>query len=329
MVAADYAHTLEAQGRLVKLSKRQGERADATPTAKRGKVTGFSRKSRKRVLDLFARMDFDATRVTFLTLTFRNHISFSDAWQVMRRFLMRLTRKHPGCACVWKKELQQRGTIHYHMIAFGMPYYPQDALQRVWTDCTNEDLSIVDVRLVRSAKQLISYVGKYVAKVQMYDAATSLDIQPYLHADGSDSTGRWWGIHNRDALPYATHYQIPLDNGEAIKYLDFGMRALSDGHAVIGKNGGTLYHDDAYAVLYHAYYLNRAMHNRPGFEILKWSYIKHGTCTMLALSEIVVASRSGGESPKSLAQALCQVTYGMPTATPRQRIAAARQLLDT
>jgi len=329
MAAVEAAWTIEAQGRLVKTSRKLGPRPTPAAARDRGKVLGFSRKSRKRLLDLFARLDFDAKHVAFITLTFRDLHTYEDAWSALRRFLMRLTRKHPDCAVIWKKELQERGAIHYHMVTFGMPYYAQSALQNVWTECTKEDLSIVDVREVKSVSSLMHYVAKYVAKEQVIGGASYLVLQPYLHASGGSSTGRWWGIHNRDALPYARHYHIPLDNGEAIKYLHFGIKALSNDHAVIGNNGSTLYHDDAYAVLYHAHSLNLAIQNKPGFEVINWAYIKHGTRTIIALSEIVVASRTAGESPKSLAQALCQVTYRMPTAEPRQRIAAARKLLDT
>lgn len=322
----EQAWSIEAQGRVLKISRSTEHQGTPPPPPQRGEVTRFSRKSRKRLIDLFNRLDFTRRRVAFLTLTLHHHHTFNEAADMLRRFLERLRRKHPTAAAVWKRELQKRGVIHYHLVTFGMPYYPQDALQRVWTECTGEDLSIIDIRRVGAHSQLMQYVSKYVAKVQDTDGVPSLENQPYLHAGENQSTGRWWGVHNRAEIPFAELREGNLWSLETIKYLRWAMSCLSRGYANGNQCGATFYTDDAYRMIETALHLQLHMSDRPLLEQRKWEYLKHGAYTVQALSEIRQARMTVGESVQSLTEALILVRYRKPTAPPHEVIAAAGRL---
>lgn len=313
----EQAWTLEAQGRVLKISRSQDRKHAPPPPGNRGNVTEFSRKSRKRLMDLFNRIEFSRAKVSFLTLTLHHHHTFQEAAAFLRRFLERLRRKHPLAAAVWKRELQKRGVIHYHLIVFNMPYYPQDALQRVWTDCTGEDLSIVDIRAVDSHSHLMSYVSKYVAKVQDTASAASLENQPYLHAGETKSTGRWWGVHNRSEIPFAPRQELNLWSLETIRYLRWAMSRLSSGYANGNQHGATFFTDDAYTMIEKAANLQIRIPDRPALEQRKWEYCKHGPLTVQALSEIREARKRVGESVSSPWEALALLAHRQPTAQPK------------
>lgn len=313
----EQAWTLEAQGRVLKISRSQDNTNSPPPPGNRGNVTTFSRKSRKRLIDLFNRIDFERRKVSFLTLTLHHRHTYEEAATFLRRFLERLRRKHPTAAAVWKRELQQRGVIHYHLIIFGMPYYPQDALQRVWTDCTGEDLSIVDIRAVDNHSHLMQYVSKYVAKVQEACSTASLENQPYLHAGENQSTGRWWGVHNRSEIPFARRQELSIWSLETLKYLRWAMSRLSAGYANGNQHGATFYTDDCYSMIERAANLQLRIPDRPALEQRQWEYCKHGALTVQALSEIREARKRVGESELTEWEALALLAHRHPTASPK------------
>jgi hypothetical protein len=167
----------------------------ANPTTKRGAIRAFSRASRRRLIELFSRLEISKVRTTFLTLTFHAPPSADDAKRALKMFTMRLRREFPQMSGVWRLEPQQRGAWHFHILAFNMPYVDQNILQKSWTECTRERRSILHVQLVRFGKrQLMSYASKYMAK--MSAEKTSLDKRAYQHEtreDEGNNPGRFWG----------------------------------------------------------------------------------------------------------------------------------------
>lgn len=183
---------------------------------KRAAVTGFSVASRRRLIDLMARLDTSQVRTTFITLTFSSIPTATFAKQALLKFRKRLFRKHSNVSIVWRMEYQKRGSIHFHLIAFGLPFIDQAELQNTWTECTGEERSIVDIRLVRSSTMLMKYVSKYVAKPTDADGSTSLENNAYLSVPCDEWQGRVWGIWNKTALPVAPrHACVITDDAEA------------------------------------------------------------------------------------------------------------------
>lgn len=171
-------------------------------------VTEFTAKSRKAMLDTFAKLNYRGHRVSFVTLTFHGSVSYRNAKTALRRFFEWLRYHHPVVSGIWRMELQKRGVPHFHLILWNLPFVKQDLLQKVWSCCTGELLSIVHITLLRDHRQAWSYVSKYAAKV-----SPSLDSPTYPQ-NGLGHPGRWWGFHNKANLPFAEGYtlsDIPME----------------------------------------------------------------------------------------------------------------------
>lgn len=238
--------TVSAQGQVYEL-----RRSDVTTPLKpphggiRGVITGFSRASRRRLIDLTARLDTDGVRKTFLTLTFSDIHTPEETKAALKRFTMRLRRAYPNFSAIWRSERQERGAIHFHLICFNLPYIPQKGLQSVWEDCTKEARSIIHIKLLNSSRAVMNYVSKYIAKQDDADAVfTSLDKPTYQHA-----TGRHWGYINKKALPMATKWSFHVTDPDAIRYAMWGCFALSKGRAGRSTQHIKLFCDDALDML--------------------------------------------------------------------------------
>jgi hypothetical protein len=200
-------------------------------TVKRGVVDGFSKRSRSRMIDFLMRLDLSGVKCSFVTLTFAKPPSITEAKKAYKRFAMRLRRHFPQLSAIWRLEFQERGAAHFHMIWINAPFVRQATLQRVWEACTGELMSIVDVRRVRSHKQLINYVSKYIAKVSAFVRSTSLDNEPYQHVPQKEKTGRIWGYINKEGMPLAQAFDLILTDEQVGGYVWFAIRAMSRGRS--------------------------------------------------------------------------------------------------
>lgn len=215
-----------------------------------------------------ARLDVRRVRVTFLTLTFSDIPTPEDATAAFRRFKARLGRWFPEASAVWRRERQERGAFHYHLLIFNLPYVPQFWLQDTWTECTREARSIVDVRLVRSRKHVMAYVSKYIAKVEAPPVPPSLENPSYLHESAEQSEGRAWGIINRDSLPMADLVAVLVDDDEMTEYFFKAIDKMSRGRAGKSEWKAALYCEDAYQMV--AWAVDRARH--AGVEVERLLY---------------------------------------------------------
>ena len=170
----------------------------------RGRITGFSRSSRLRMIEQVQRIDRREVRgVYFDTLTTRRG---SLGWRGLelerRNFLKRFARRwgKTGWFIVWKKEPHKSGWPHLHLLIFWLTEPPKLTAFRAWQDdawasCVAGD----DVELrekvrkagctcvaMKSWNGVAAYVAKYCTK-EVEELATE--------------TGRIWGIANRRQLP--------------------------------------------------------------------------------------------------------------------------------
>jgi hypothetical protein len=189
---------------------------------KRGKVTEFSDRSRKRLARLLHRLS-PACGV-FITLT------VADASVGPRRAKRRLwlvtrwLRKLGFDAIVWKQEFQARGAVHFHLLAFSWrrrpPWVEKDVLANKW------GLGFVDVSFFDGGR-VLAYVAKYVRKPVAPAGGggphgggpaggapcggvptAGGGVVDLTHADifeqgEQDAPGRFWGVVGRDALVWA------------------------------------------------------------------------------------------------------------------------------
>lgn len=177
----------------------------------RGRVSGFSRASRKRLLDRLNSVPDDVLAdALFITLTLPD--AALDRWQAkpaaakprmalgvrgskgaLARFTKRLRRAWPRCAGVWRMERVPRlsgdyaGELvpHYHVLVFNVPWMETGWLASAWYECVASADSRhlqagTSVQRVRSRRGAMSYVAKYMCKEES--------------AAAGEHTGRYWGV---------------------------------------------------------------------------------------------------------------------------------------
>jgi len=217
----------EAQGSLLHLKVRGHKSAPPPHNHKRGIIRVFSRASRRRLMRFMARLKTRKIRASFITLTFSKVVTNERAKLVFKRFIMRLRRRFGAASAVWRMEFQERGAIHFHLLAFNVPFWKQSELQQTWEACTEEAMSIVDIRLVHGAKSIMSYVSKYIAKADERSEITSLEDGSYQHGSAGGLSGRFWGWINKDALPLGQKYEGIMTDDYTIKSLSAWAWKLS------------------------------------------------------------------------------------------------------
>jgi hypothetical protein len=208
--------TLSIQGQLVDLKISQ---------------TGQQARPGKKLLKLFARFEFPGNAV-FVTLTYPAEFPAPDeAKKHLRAFLERIRRKceENAVSGVWRLELQERGAPHFHLILFGLPYISKETIRGWWSEiigyCAAHQLksgewvegAFTRIEMISSRRRLTAYVSKYVAKA---GASGGFNHASYLHASlgyihpetGEVShPGRWWGVFNALALPFAALFRTEVE----------------------------------------------------------------------------------------------------------------------
>lgn len=217
---------VEAQGSLLSLKVLGFKSKPNIRTSKRGIIRVFSQSSRRRLMRFMARLKTRKIRATFITLTFTEIVTNERAKAVFKRFSMRLRRAHKEASAVWRMEFQERGAIHFHLLVFRLPFWKQSELQKTWEDCTGENRSIVDIRLVHGAKSIMSYISKYIAKPDERTELTSLEDGSYQHEPPEKLSGRFWGWINKELLPLGQKLSGVLLEGSVIRSLSSFMWAL-------------------------------------------------------------------------------------------------------
>jgi hypothetical protein len=214
-----------AQGALVVAYRHLPRSAPPPGGGKRGRVTEFSDRSRKRLMCLLHRLS--PAWGVFITLTIAD--ASVEPQRAKRRLwlLIRWLRNKLGFeAVVWKQEFQKRGAVHYHLLAFAWrkrpPWVERDELANRW------GLGFVWVEFFDKGR-VLSYVGKYVRKPVAQDGGDPSGGDPpggdpdggaptagagggavhLTYADISeqggeqDAPGRFWGVVGREALVWA------------------------------------------------------------------------------------------------------------------------------
>lgn len=231
---------IDYQGELFEMKVLVGG-GNRPPECKRGKVVGFSRKSRKRMIEGMLRIQNGYVRATFITLTHSLIVSDEQAKSNLSKFLKRLERRFKNISGVWKKEIQKKGRIHFHLMVFNLPFVPQWQLQRVWERCTGEPMSIVDIRLASGKRRVMAYISKYIAKVSEDFDLTSLEDDPKVAAPQTIALGRYWAWFGRKKLPLAPRIRLRLIFSADYRYLRDLAVELSRGRASKDYRKVTLY----------------------------------------------------------------------------------------
>jgi hypothetical protein len=147
----------------------------------------------------------------FVTLTYQGFPTAKKAKRDLKVFSQRLKRRYPQVCGIWRVERQERGSIHFHLILWGISWLEPSELAELWTDVSdpgNQDAlkASTSVERVRSSRGTISYVSKYIAKT------TNDSIIP----------GRQWGYIDRPKV-YAMLDKpviVPVPYATAAEMLD-------------------------------------------------------------------------------------------------------------
>ncbi len=270
--------SFEAQGHFVKVAYAEpGLKSRVGAGSRRGKITLFSKKSRKRLLEMTARLDLASLTksgpIIFITLTYA--ASFPEpmkAKEHLRALLERIRRLAPEASGIWRLEFQERGAPHFHLIFFNLPYLDKKLLNTIWGEIIGKEFwdtskdeprqPFTRIEAIRHPRKVMAYVSKYVAKSE--DAGGGFNSLPYLHAN--QDLGRLWGVFNSKALPWAEAITMIVDATRANinRILWQYRRLMAKKWKAANKygryKGASLFVD----------------HNKPWFEAFLWCIIEYG-----------------------------------------------------
>lgn len=129
----------------------------------------------------------------------------------------RMERRWPSFSAHWKLEPQERGVPHFHLCIYGVDYTQENMafMRDAWHEIAGRGHSahlaygFVADHVEGGSTKARDYLAKYVSK----DGALTLNHDVGRFASSSPSVGRFWGVINRQAIPYATPLplQIPPD----------------------------------------------------------------------------------------------------------------------
>jgi len=102
---------------------------------KRGKIKDWSVGSRRRMRNfLFTHALPAGFELANITLTIPGPVlPRGTIKRIWNHFQVKFRRR--GCVCVWRKEVQARGQIHYHLLAGLRGDLKEDAITSMWFDC--------------------------------------------------------------------------------------------------------------------------------------------------------------------------------------------------
>jgi hypothetical protein len=169
----------------------------------RGKIQTFTKASRRRLLRLLAKVDKREALPIFVTLTYPGE--YPHEWQTWKRHIdtlcKRIARRYPSSGLVWRLEPQKRGAPHYHLLVWGVPSMLlfREWVAQAWYEVAHngdKHLGSAGTRTesVRSARGVMFYAGKYLAKLPEGASAE----------DWAAGVGRWWGMRNPENIPWAS-----------------------------------------------------------------------------------------------------------------------------
>jgi len=235
----------EAQGSLLLMKVVNNKKRPNFGLSKRGRVRSFSANSRRRLLRFMARLKTHHVRATFVTLTYKGYPSNAIAKSNLHAFLAHVRRHYPAASAVWRMEYQERGSVHFHLLIFNLPYWDWKEVLEVWKRISHQSVARVDIRLVHSRRGVMSYVSKYIAKVERRVKKTFLVFVPYLHVGRKWRKGRFWGIHNKKTLPLGQKFTGFLVEGHLIKRLSKAAWEIIGYDTKYGSISFQLFHDHA------------------------------------------------------------------------------------
>lgn len=189
---------------------------------KRGVIRGFSRWSRKRLLQTLAKVQTEVLgQCVFVSMTY--HRDRPEAAKTdLDTFLKRLRRFDPSCAVIWKAELQKRGTPHFHLLIWGgskdfRKDFARNWLKHTWNELVEPGDPYhlrygVQIENLDGYKKVFAYLCKYLGKLDGEENPQGREI------------GRRWG--ESGDLPKEAHIEIEMEQDEIVSLKRLARRWL-------------------------------------------------------------------------------------------------------
>lgn len=209
---------------ILKVSK--ADKTEHRGGGKRGVVKGFSRASRRRLMNIIASVRRDAKLPLFITLTYpNNYPEPKESKKHLKEFLRRMKRMYPSAGAIWKLEPQQRGAPHYHILVWGIKLEELIAwVPDTWYKIAGGGdenhllwhLGLLGnqhcVNPVRSYKGVWSYASKYLGK--------TFEVAGWDNKE----VGRYWGVVGAKNIPFGQAVYVMLCIAEAITIMRYQRR---------------------------------------------------------------------------------------------------------
>ena len=177
---------------------------------RRGRICGFSKGSRRRMQERFGRMDKRNFNHCLMGTTTYGRI-MQDGGQVDRNLEelhRRIERRYGGAWMVWKKEWQERWSLHCHLMIGGPKFICMEWLQDTWGSIIGQWVPFTRIERARSWHGAVAYCSKYLAKVDEVEtagpgrgaaeAAACPGSLPFGLSDVTYSRKRVWGMKGRE-----------------------------------------------------------------------------------------------------------------------------------
>jgi len=187
---------------------RGAEEREADEPEKRGKITGFSPESQRRLRQYLAKIpDSEMMRGRLITLTWPSDFPAPEDTEAFKRPLdsFRKSLARRGGSGVWVLEFQKRGAPHYHLIIFGLNHIPINQLRELVAKRWYEIVGSGDpkhlkagtaVEYPKSSGKARGYLAKYCSKGDQ--ALEGVEV------------GRYWGKISKKSIPIAPEVQVSL-----------------------------------------------------------------------------------------------------------------------
>jgi hypothetical protein len=160
-------------------------------------------------------------RPKFLTLTFHENITdLARANHEYTLFIKRLSyHLNQPIRYIAVPEFQKRGAVHYHVLAFNLPFIEQDRLQTLWGNIA----FIQAVNNLNKTKGLYNYLIKYMYKsFQNTDLAgkkryfQTLSSQPTTIYDETAVSAAYFPLIEKQSYVKPTTYEMKSHTGQII-----------------------------------------------------------------------------------------------------------------
>lgn len=254
-------YEIRLQGQL--LTWKDRSKAMPPDTGKcRGRVYGFSRDSRLRMMKTIATIDWEKAKpVLFLTVTYPDEcgeqtnktvgVHRAVLWRYIEKYLKKQT------CCIWRIEWKPRlsGVYeselmpHLHFLILNTRWIDKDDVKVMWGKAINYDgIPVTWIEEADEEDTTAFYVAKYCEKAGL----SVLDNAAYHNTP----SGRQWGILRKELVPFCPEYKVIVPVCQLIddikdvatsgwvstkiagfsSFTLFGRRATETGEKIFGKD---------------------------------------------------------------------------------------------